>query len=62
MKPLKDREEVEEVGPKETSEEEELGEDNQVYSSTVMIKVTWLGIVLHRDAMVLSLQNQRTCN
>jgi hypothetical protein len=49
MKPLKDWEEAEEVGPEETSEEEELGEEDQVDATTVMRKVTWLGIVLNRD-------------
>jgi hypothetical protein len=31
----------------ETSEEEEPGEEDQVDATTVMSKVTWLGIVLN---------------
>ena len=45
MKPLRDREEVEEVEPKETLEEEEPGEEDQVVSTTVTSKATWLDIV-----------------
>ena len=46
MKPLKDREEVEEVELEETSEEEEPGEEDQVDATMVMSKATWLEIVL----------------
>jgi hypothetical protein len=48
MKPLRDWEEVEEVELEDTSEEEELGEEDQVDVVTMMSKVTWRGIVLIR--------------
>jgi hypothetical protein len=47
MKTLKDREGVEEVKSEETSEDEELREEDQVDATTVMSKVTWIGIVLN---------------
>jgi hypothetical protein len=31
----------------ESSEEEELGEEDQVYATIVMKKVTWIGIFLN---------------
>jgi hypothetical protein len=46
MKPLRDREEVEEVELEETSEEEELGEEDQVDATIVTSKATWLYIFL----------------
>jgi hypothetical protein len=46
MKSLRDWEEVEEVELEENSEEEEPGEEDQVGSTTVRIKATWLEIVL----------------
>jgi hypothetical protein len=46
MKPLRDREEVEEVELEETSEEEEPGEEDQVDATTVMRKAIWLETVL----------------
>jgi hypothetical protein len=46
MKTLRDEEEVEEVDPEEILEEEELGEEGQEYFITMMIKVTWIDIVL----------------
>jgi hypothetical protein len=55
MKPLRDWEEVEEVELEETSEVEELGEEDQVYDKNVMIKVTWIGISSSKATMVLSL-------
>jgi hypothetical protein len=48
MKPLKDREEADEVELEEISKEEELGEEDQVDATTMMRKVTWIGIVLNR--------------
>jgi hypothetical protein len=38
MKPLRDKEEVKEVEPKDTSEEEESGEEDQADATTVMRK------------------------
>jgi hypothetical protein len=49
MKPLKDHEEVEEVDPEETLEEEEPVEEDQADSTTVMSKAIWLDTVLIRD-------------
>jgi hypothetical protein len=46
MKPLKDREEVEEVEFEETSREEEPGKEDQVYATCMMSKATWLEIFL----------------
>jgi hypothetical protein len=46
MKPLRDQEEVEEVEPKDTSEEEELREEDQADATNVMSKAIWLEIVL----------------
>jgi hypothetical protein len=46
MKPLRDREEVEEVELQETSEEEEPMEEDQVGATTLMRKETWIDIVL----------------
>jgi hypothetical protein len=46
MKIWRDQEEVEEVEQEETSEEEELGYEDQEDVITVMNKVTWLDIVL----------------
>jgi hypothetical protein len=46
MKPLRDREEVEEVEPEETSKEEEPREEDQVDSKIVMRKAIWIEIVL----------------
>ena len=48
MKPLRDHEEVEEVELEETSEEEEMGGEDQSYATTVMRKAIWLKIVLIR--------------
>jgi hypothetical protein len=46
MKPLRDREEVEDMELEKTSEEEEMREEDQVYPTTTMRKETWLDIVL----------------
>ena len=46
MKTLRDQEEVEEVEPEETLEEEELGEEGQANVITIMRKVTWLETIL----------------
>ena len=48
MKPLRDQEEVEEVEPEQTLEEEKLGEEDQVDATTMMSKATWLEIVFIR--------------
>jgi hypothetical protein len=50
MKPLRDREEVQEVEPKETLEEEEPGEEDQEDATTVMSKAIWLETVLIRGS------------
>jgi hypothetical protein len=52
MKLLKDREGIEEVELEETYEEEETREEDQVDSTNVINKVTWLGFVLNRDGHV----------
>jgi L-amino acid N-acyltransferase YncA len=44
--PLRDREEVEEVELEETSEREELGEEDQVDATIVMRKAKWLEIII----------------
>jgi len=46
MKTLRDQEEVEDVEPEETLEEEELGEEGQEDVITMMRKVTWLETIL----------------
>ena len=42
MKPLKDREEAEEVEPEDTSKEEEPWEEDQADVTTMMSKAIWL--------------------
>jgi hypothetical protein len=46
MKSLRDWEEVKEVDLEDTSEEEEPGEEDQVGSTIVMRKATWIDIFL----------------
>jgi hypothetical protein len=46
MKTLRDQEEVKEVEPEESLEEEELGEEGQVNVIIVMRKATWLETVI----------------
>jgi hypothetical protein len=46
MKTLRDQEEVDEVEPEETLEEEELGEESQANVITMMRKATWKETIL----------------